>query len=571
MNSALYKAPLSSEQVFNIACAIDKQLFSKHKQPLLNIAQQCKPLYRTFDDYEYYFANSLSSETHKRDRLRAAVIRRNIRQGKCDYIKIVEHHYVLTDKVFEEGIINKEHLYMVTLTERIGVNISDQLVSNSLKSSIQDAILSPSMAEYPNRNYLINRFQYDTWLWYNHNHTRNYTIKKNGDMTYLPKGKHPIYSDNGNWESVNRQQIKIGRGLAKIMPYASQRAIELIGNCVRSAYQFTGRFALVSGEEIRELYHRDRYSSIVRLGSLGESCMRSGSCQDYFDMYVLNTKMLVAFDTDANIMGRAIVWENMTIDGDDGLTFMDRIYGSDVTIEAFKGYAREQGWYHKEFQSFNNETSVVCPDGSTKSARMRISVKGGYDLFPYLDTMKYTDDPYDSVIHLSNFDGSYSLTSTNGYLEDDDHVTLHNGTRCHIDHAGQIGDEWYHIDDIVWCEEEDCYEFHDDAIEVNGYYYTENSECVRWVESEGEYAHVDDCIYVESEGDYYLTDDTVYVPSTGTYEPLEKCKMCPITDEYCHEDNMHSVTKNGIEYHFSDNLTMDQIDKFFEDNDTQAA
>ena len=72
-------------------------------------------------------------------------------------------------------------------------------------------------------------------------------------------------------------------------------------------------FDLVAGEDIRKFYHHKSYE---KGGSLGSSCMRYDNCQEFLDIYCLNSeqiKLLVLKTTNGTIKGRAIIWNNIEL------------------------------------------------------------------------------------------------------------------------------------------------------------------------------------------------------------------------------------------------------------------
>lgn len=149
---------------------------------------------------------------------------------------------------------------------------------------------------------------------------------------------------------------------------------------------------LVKGEDIRHWYNRNNYFKDDN--TLGGSCMKDPSKQNFFDIYCENTdnvQQLVLFPEDVRdkIIGRAIVWK---LDGPDGRYFMDRIYTAQASDEyLFIEYAKRQGWLYKSSQSFGWDYNIVDPKSDdSKKIPMHVKLKPShYDRYPYMDTLQY--------------------------------------------------------------------------------------------------------------------------------------------------------------------------------------
>ena len=146
---------------------------------------------------------------------------------------------------------------------------------------------------------------------------------------------------------------------------------------------------VLEGEDIRKYYYRGMYSKCT--GSLGHSCMRYKRCQDYFDIYIDNAKMLVLIPKRGyKIVGRAILWEI------DGITYMDRVYGIDNHVNyLFNNYAKEHKFALRQHNALmcNGDTiGWYFPDDNYKERKypkINLKLKDKYCYYPYLDTFRY--------------------------------------------------------------------------------------------------------------------------------------------------------------------------------------
>jgi hypothetical protein len=124
---------------------------------------------------------------------------------------------------------------------------------------------------------------------------------------------------------------------------------------------------------------------------------------DFFQIYTdsPNCQMLILTTKDETgeekLIGRSIIWKitkcyPKITDGE--LFFMDRIYTtSDSVVQIFKDYCYKNNWYHKVNQ--NSSSVELKSTFDTKDEALSLTLKderqGGYNKYPYLDTLKYFD------------------------------------------------------------------------------------------------------------------------------------------------------------------------------------
>jgi hypothetical protein len=113
----------------------------------------------------------------------------------------------------------------------------------------------------------------------------------------------------------------------------------------------------------------------------------------YLEIYTDNPDVckLVILKTDdgQKIKGRAILWK---LSNPENLMYMDRIYTHlDSDIELFRQYCKFRKWNYKLQNQSTEDTKFVTPEGTTEEPEeLTVFVnKGGYDKYPYLDTLKY--------------------------------------------------------------------------------------------------------------------------------------------------------------------------------------
>lgn len=369
-----------------------------------------------------------------------------------------------------------------------------------------------------------------------HNAEIDYIAARAGMLSFLPKGKPHQINEDGTWSRQGRQEGKPGRIVQRILtPEAraqlTDKDLALFGDNTRGAGLLdSGVIHIVSGPEIAKWYRGYTYAPGDT--PLQNSCMRHNHCASYFGLYTDNPdrcQMAIMLDTDERLIGRALVWKT-----DDGDTYLDRIYGQDDVIQAFKAYASEQGWYSRYTQTYDNKMLIVDPSGEMASMVMRVSLDTAHGTYPYVDTFTYlaSDEGY-----ITNDAGDENVT--------DELISLYGETRtitrrscCHCDDRLTGHDNTYHDGDW-YCD--DCFTDlftscdrcgstvdNDEAIRTpNDSYYCES--CFARV-----CFHCADCGEAEynSHGGTNAAEQAVCRDCTENYTYCEDCNTTVHTDDY---------------------------------------
>jgi hypothetical protein len=219
----------------------------------------------------------------------------------------------------------------------------------------------------------------------------DYIAARAGMLSYLPKGKPHTANPDGTWSRQGRQEGKPGRVVQKILTpetrsQVTDKDLATFGDNTRGAGLLdSGIIHIVSGPDIAKWYDGRFYAPGDT--PLQNSCMRHDHCSSYFGIYTENPdkcRMAIMLDSDERLTGRALIWQT-----DDGFTFLDRIYGQDDVISAFKAYASEQGWYTRWTQTYDNKDQIVTPEGRRTSKTMQVSLDVAHGSYPYVDTFTY--------------------------------------------------------------------------------------------------------------------------------------------------------------------------------------
>jgi hypothetical protein len=144
---------------------------------------------------------------------------------------------------------------------------------------------------------------------------------------------------------------------------------------------------VVSGKDVRTLYHEDKITTKRSAKELRNSCMRYDSTADFLWLYANNPnkiQMAVELDEDGGVVSRALVWKT-----DRGITFMDRIYGDGNSAALLQKFAKDNGWWYRAYNTYAYPNRVVI-DGEVKTRMMRVTLDDmRVTRYPYLDTFMW--------------------------------------------------------------------------------------------------------------------------------------------------------------------------------------
>lgn len=366
-------------------------------------------------------------------------------------------------------------------------------------------------------------------------------IRKNGDISYLPKGKLLKLTDSNKWCPSNRITSKTGKAIRKFFLSNNfslpDEIISDVAEKVDSQYKFSATIKLVEGEELRHYYNGTTYAS--GCGSLNNSCMRHERCQSYYDIFVENpdkVKLLVAINKAEQLIGRALLWFT-----DSGHAVLDRIYGTPLTIHSMTAYAHECGWLTKSHQSYDYPRQWKMANGEVFECTYSVTFPKTYDEYPYMDTFKALFYLSDNSVTLKNtdYDGDLRLTDTDG-----------NSRNMVNTYCGEYCDE----DDARWSDYYDDYVYYDNAVysDVHSTYITYNDgvDCYH----DG-YVHTDEVIQVRrpnrdsTANAWQDADEITYCHESGTYYDSRRGIIVKRIDgSLCYKSELRLFTHYDVEY-----------------------
>ena len=230
----------------------------------------------------------------------------------------------------------------------------------------------------------------------------------------------------GVLDSSKRQNIRAAKLVKRLFPDEefSNTALEEFTNLVIAMKGGMGNFELVDGHYIQKYYDEDNYTRQDRGGMLYDSCMKYDTCAPFLEIYVDHCQMLVLFDDEYFVKGRALVWPHTTIKsgGDvwESITFMDRIYTvDDSDVIKFKKYAKNRGWAFRKSRNAGEDTTFRVPmngEYCTRDCSIVVDAKRtDYDYWPYADTLRYLNE--DDTFSNNDYDARLKMNDTEGGAE----------------------------------------------------------------------------------------------------------------------------------------------------------
>lgn len=271
-------------------------------------------------------------------------------------------------------------------------------------------------------------------------------------------------------------------------------------------------FELHTGEALRDAYHKDNYA--YGSGSLHCSCMRYAECQDYLDIYVFNPdvcSLLVASNSDNEVMGRALVWT--TAKGQ----YLDRIYSA--STDEISEYAVAE-----LMKSYAVKCGIKTERGRIPDVQLS---EWHFDSYPYLDTLTHLDM---SSGTLSQSSGDRQLQDTDGGYTDANSVWSE--YECeYIDEDEAIWidnrNTYVHSESAFYCVECESHFVESDVTREDRNYYCDecHSENFTTCDASGDTIRVEDSFECFCGCGTYSSDVAMIAPDGETY--FEDCEDLP--------------------------------------------
>ena len=149
------------------------------------------------------------------------------------------------------------------------------------------------------------------------------TLRDDGTISYLPKGKEHKLTDDGRWARDGRQNGTAGKIIKKVLkPHAIKLFKEIEFTNFVNQYKAAcdaecKQFVIRPNKDIPDVYCMTREHGGA---GLNESCMNGD--EDYLQMYAHcpHLRILTMINNEGHLAGRALLWNT-----EDGV-LMDRVY-----------------------------------------------------------------------------------------------------------------------------------------------------------------------------------------------------------------------------------------------------
>lgn len=346
------------------------------------------------------------------------------------------------------------------------------------------------------------------------------TLRKDGNISYLPKGKPHILTDDGQWSREGRQSGKPGKTIKKILTKKTQSLFtdseyETFANHYKAACDAENKeFVLRPNVDIPDVYCMKRERGG---GTLEDSCMNGDS--KYLDIYKYcpHVQILTLVNGCGELCGRALVWN---VGG--GEVLMDRIYvAKDQYYQLFLDYAKDKRWIRKvDYRSYRDKEYFTVDGENTFNRVFKIETQTTFDYYPYIDTFSYGGDGYLTNATRNGYKYEYCNTSgsRDGDEDDEDYGYCEiSGYRYHYDdltyiERGRYSGSYIYSDHTVYCETDRnwYYDGCDDIVEIGDAWYRKDDDDVCYVEDDCEWYLRDDCEYSEFHDEYIHSRDCSY-------------------------------------------------------------
>lgn len=376
-------------------------------------------------------------------------------------------------------------------------------------------------------------------------HVNYLTLRGDGTISYLPKGKEHVLNENGNWARDNRQNGRPAAIIKKVLTPKAQRLFkdseyESFVNAYKSECDREKvTFKLRPNVDIPDVYDMKRESG----GTLGDSCMNGDG--EYLDIYKCcpHVRILTLTNGDGLLCGRALVWK-VEVDGEN-TTFMDRIYvARDHYAELFLEYAEKENWWRKKqytSQAYKNEW---MRGGEARNVYTTIKTPTDFEYYPYIDTFCYGGDGW---ISNDSDEYEYEYCQTSGEREYRDRIQCaRSGDWIDQDDAvyieyGRYNGQYLHRDYTVYCQTDSYYYYEEDdnLVEVDNLWYRYDDTDIVEVDDNWYHIDSDEIVYSDFDGEYIMKDDSVYSEHHDSY--IKSDEAYEVAGAYFHESVVNKV------------------------------
>jgi hypothetical protein len=213
-----------------------------------------------------------------------------------------------------------------------------------------------------------------------------FTIRNDGNISYLPKGREHKVNDDGTWSRNGRDAIKPAKLIFQLF---SPAAVRMMGGQLAiekwtAAYKAatTVSDTIIISNDVEQFYNRDNVAEDAY-----SSCMMGDV--DYICFYddCPNVQAIGTRNTNGLFTSKALLWT-----ATNGDKIIDRVYGAFKYQEFLTQYAKDKGMWIKAEHGAGEYTDFINPATSLierKIWEIEVGQHGKTDQYPYIDTFTY--------------------------------------------------------------------------------------------------------------------------------------------------------------------------------------
>jgi len=237
-----------------------------------------------------------------------------------------------------------------------------------------------------------------------------------------PEKLAKIENPDDYWTFKGRVEAKPASAIKKVLKDLTEKELDIFTSAFKAATaQKDFYFVVVEGSDIKKYYNQETYTN-DKYGTLSNSCMKYGHCENLFYIYTENPeicKMLVMFDNNNYVLGRAILWNKViNVNTGEELKIMDRIYCVEdaQNLHYFKEWADNNDYIYRKNQKWADCLHFIS-NGKELFLKLSLKLKETkYRYYPYVDTFKFLDDKTGIISNFlpENNDSIKTLISADG-------------------------------------------------------------------------------------------------------------------------------------------------------------
>jgi hypothetical protein len=327
------------------------------------------------------------------------------------------------------------------------------------------------------------------------------TSDKNDDLKFVNDTQVKRIIDAGENPFDKATNItKIGRAVRQILNNnnisVTDQEIEKFVNLYKNIWDKKFKkenegINLVSGEDIRNWYHHEKY--VPGGGQLNNSCMRYDSTQEFLNLYTENKEvcqLVILVNNENKLLGRALLWKLI-----DGGYYLDRVYTR---------YDSDMNKFYDWYKEYINATDDNFKSFISNMNDLKVQLKKyKFKYYPYMDSLYIIDyetgilgrgeirDNEKLQLHIQSTDGIPSAPNHrwsdfyNSWLKNSESVYISYKEDYYLisDSLKDYKGNYIYKEDAIYSEYYKSYIISANAVEVEGFGLVDSSDVINVYDS----------------------------------------------------------------------------------------